>query len=166
MLLLVSSYLTSLTIVKYSDLIWPQWRLTALELSWGHHSSCVPYFSLYIMSPLQAIIPVLNKKVIHRGSWSGGKKCEHGSCSWFESQEKRSSEGSTWRNLSKKNFEIGNKLGVSIATVSRIKIKLKKVKICPLNLMEIVIISVHQLQGKTENCLQCSKMTVHHHPIC
>ena len=65
-----------------------------------------------------------------------------------------------------KNFEIGNKLGVSIATVSRIKIKLKKVKICPLNLMEIVIISVHQLQGKTENCLQCSKMTVHHHPRC
>ena len=44
-------------------------------------SSCVPYFSLYAMPPLQAIIPVLNKKVIHRGSWSGGKKCEHGPCS-------------------------------------------------------------------------------------
>ena len=65
-----------------------------------------------------------------------------------------------------KNFEIGNKLGVSTATVSRIKMKLKKVKICPLNVMEIVVVSVHQLRGKAENWLQCAKKTVQHHPRC
>ena len=103
----VTSCFTFPDLIDHFEVLWPHLTSVTVPSTLHFHevttlyvSSCVPYFGLYMIPPSQAIMSVLNKRVIHCGSWSGGQNCEHGLYYWFELQEKGSPKGSTWINLS------------------------------------------------------------------